>query len=268
MNLATTMYRLIVRDLRHSGTGGWAKLTPVLIPDPIAEDHFGTGRMLFRTPTLQDRVELWQDKMALDHDIVAEWANDLTSKNDDPPVNYHDLVKLAHMHFKNIDAGLEVMERSTRVLQSLPSFWRMARASQVHTTEEGIRLELTATNTSNIPGSSWFLYRVRLCNIGPNPMTTYRILGRHWIFRNEEGEIEAEVERFADGVVGLKPELINMANDSGQVFEYVSGAELTTRSGSLEGALLAENVDTGKTFEIPIKHMPLLSSTPAVAQEA
>jgi len=258
------MYRVIVRELRHSGTGQWTKMSPTLIPDPIAEEHFGTGRMLMRSPTLQDRVEMWQEKMALEPDLCEAWADKLTEVKDqeDPVVTYRDLVGLTRSHFKNVDAGMAVMERSSRVLQWLPTFYRMVTSSHVGVSKEGVRIEITTTNSSNTDDSSWFIYRVRASNVGKNPRAVYRLVGRHWIFRNGKGDIEASVPRFAEGVVGLYPELLHMSHDSGQVFEYVSGAELTSKSGTMEGSFLFEDVESGKTFEVVIPEVPLMSSLP------
>ena len=85
-----------------------------------------------------------------------------------------------------------------------------------------------------------FAYHVTIRNEGELPA---RLLSRHWIITNGDGEVQ-EVE--GRGVVGEQPYL-----RPGEVYEYTSGTALETPVGAMHGSyrMLA---DDGKVFDADI----------------
>jgi len=85
-----------------------------------------------------------------------------------------------------------------------------------------------------------FAYTIRIRNSGKVPA---RLLGRHWIITDANGEVE---EVRGEGVVGEQPWL-----RPGEHFEYTSGAVLRTSVGQMRGSydMLA---DDGTRFDADI----------------
>ncbi len=100
-------------------------------------------------------------------------------------------------------------------------------------TTEGIRVRVGAQylpDRSDPDASSYaFVYRVVITNEGDTPA---KLLNRHWIIRDSQGEVE---EVRGPGVVGEQPELA-----PGQSFDYVSGCPLRTSWGTMEGSFEME----------------------------
>lgn len=72
-----------------------------------------------------------------------------------------------------------------------------------------------------------FAYRIRIANVGSAHV---QLVGRHWVFTDSEGGT-LEVPRGSPGVVGRAPFL-----RPGQAFQYMSGTELATPSGTMRGS--------------------------------
>ena len=85
-----------------------------------------------------------------------------------------------------------------------------------------------------------FSYTITITNTGTVPA---QLIARHWIITNELGHVE-EVKGL--GVVGRQPLL-----QPGESFEYTSGCQLRTPSGTMHGSYLCVNHE-GETFECPI----------------
>lgn len=77
-----------------------------------------------------------------------------------------------------------------------------------------------------------FAYTVRLHNAGA---VAARLLSRHWLITDAEGQTE---EVRGDGVVGVQPLL-----QPGEQYEYTSGAVLKTSLGTMQGSYLMQAVD-------------------------
>ena len=94
-----------------------------------------------------------------------------------------------------------------------------------------------------------FVYRVVLENEGE---ASAKLMARHWIITDAEGEIR-HVK--GPGVVGKMPDL-----EPGERFEYMSGSELKTAWGTMEGSyqMLREG---GERFEAQIGRFFLADST-------
>lgn len=86
----------------------------------------------------------------------------------------------------------------------------------------------------------FFVYTIRIANEGPE---TVRLLSRHWIITDANGEIE---EVRGPGVVGEQPTL-----EPDQSFEYSSGCPLGTSFGTMHGTyqMVTRN---GEHFDVEI----------------
>ncbi len=90
-----------------------------------------------------------------------------------------------------------------------------------------------------------FAYTVRVTNTGN---VAAQLISRHWIIRDENGRV---VEVKGLGVVGQQPLL-----EPGARFEYTSGSQIGTPTGTMRGSyfLVAED---GHRFEAPIEEFTL-----------
>jgi ApaG protein len=85
-----------------------------------------------------------------------------------------------------------------------------------------------------------FAYRVRLKNLGGE---TVQLLTRHWIITDSTGKV-THVQ--GEGVVGDQPVLT-----AGQEYEYVSGSQLESPMGTMEGTYQMVTA-TGESFDARI----------------
>ena len=85
-----------------------------------------------------------------------------------------------------------------------------------------------------------FSYTITMTNTGEVPA---QLIARHWIITNELGHVE-EVKGL--GVVGRQPLL-----QPGESFEYSSGCQLRTPTGTMQGTFLCVNHE-GETFEAEV----------------
>jgi len=83
-------------------------------------------------------------------------------------------------------------------------------------------------------------YHVRIENTGRE---TVKLLRRHWHITDSKGRIQ---EVRGEGVVGEQPRLC-----PGEVYEYTSGAPLTTPSGFMVGTYQMVT-EEGQTFNVAI----------------
>ncbi len=92
-----------------------------------------------------------------------------------------------------------------------------------------------------------FAYKVRIEN-----QSAYRIqlLRRHWFIFDSKGP-KREVE--GEGVVGLQPVI-----EPGEQHEYISGCNLKSDMGSMEGTYLVSREIDGATFSVQIPKFILI----------
>lgn len=87
-----------------------------------------------------------------------------------------------------------------------------------------------------------FAYRVRLKNVGD---ARVQLVSRHWIITDSVGKVR-HVK--GPGVVGEQPVL-----EPGQEFEYMSGSQLESPMGTMEGTYQMVGPDGGEfDIEIPL----------------
>jgi ApaG protein len=86
-----------------------------------------------------------------------------------------------------------------------------------------------------------FAYRITLENHNSFPVKLHR---RHWHIFDSDGSYR-EVE--GEGVVGIQPTL-----QPGENYQYVSGCNLRTEMGRMDGTYEMENLDSRKMFMVDI----------------
>jgi ApaG protein len=87
----------------------------------------------------------------------------------------------------------------------------------------------------------WFFsYTIRIANEGPE---TVRLLSRHWVITDADGEVQ---EVRGPGVVGEQPVL-----PPGEAFEYTSFCPLATAFGTMHGTYQMIT-DAGESFDAEI----------------
>ncbi len=90
-----------------------------------------------------------------------------------------------------------------------------------------------------------FAYTVHITNTGNVPA---QLISRHWIISDESGRV---VEVKGLGVVGQQPLLA-----PGERFEYTSGSQIATPTGTMQGSYFFVAED-GHRFEVPIEAFKL-----------
>lgn len=95
----------------------------------------------------------------------------------------------------------------------------------------------------------FFLYTITITNEGSE---TVRLLNRHWVITDAQGEVE---HVRGPGVVGEQPTL-----EPGRSFEYTSGCPLSTEFGSMHGSYDMVVLATGEHFDAEIAGFALRKS--------
>lgn len=93
-----------------------------------------------------------------------------------------------------------------------------------------------------------FAYHITLFN---HNNFTVQLLSRKWKITDSNSDIR-RVE--GEGVIGRQPVLY-----PGDSFQYVSGCNLTTPIGKMEGIYIFENKDSMKKFEVKIPSFKLIA---------
>lgn len=91
-----------------------------------------------------------------------------------------------------------------------------------------------------------FAYTVRISNLGS---VAAQVVSRHWVITDGNGKV---VEVKGLGVVGRQPLI-----PPGQSFEYTSGSQLETPSGTMQGSYFCVAED-GERFETDIPMFALV----------
>lgn len=86
-----------------------------------------------------------------------------------------------------------------------------------------------------------FAYRISIENHNSFPI---KLISRHWYIFDSNGQ-RREVE--GEGVVGVQPML-----SPGENYQYVSGCNLNSEMGKMQGVYFMENLMTKEIFEVTI----------------
>ncbi len=97
-----------------------------------------------------------------------------------------------------------------------------------------------------LSGEYMFAYRITIENSNSFPV---KLLRRHWYIFDSNGSYK-EVD--GEGVVGVQPVI-----RSGEKYQYVSGCNLKSEMGKMQGHYLMENLNNKQQFEanIPVFEM-------------
>ena len=121
---------------------------------------------------------------------------------------------------------------------------KKAAKSNYETTTNAIKVSVNPVylDDQSDPDDFHFVwaYHVRIENTGGE---TVQLLRRHWHITDSKGRIQ---EVRGEGVVGEQPRLA-----PGEVYEYTSGAPLTTPSGFMVGSYQMINAE-GQQFNVAI----------------
>ena len=91
-----------------------------------------------------------------------------------------------------------------------------------------------------------FAYKITIENKNNFPV---KLLRRHWHIIDSNGSIK-DVE--GEGVVGIQPVIIPMGS-----YQYISGCNLQTEMGKMNGNYVLENMNNKKTFNVIIPSFQL-----------
>ncbi len=95
-----------------------------------------------------------------------------------------------------------------------------------------------------------FAYRISIVN---HNAFSVQLLNRHWYIFDSNGEYR-EVE--GDGVIGQQPVLLQDEH-----FQYVSGCQLRSEMGTMQGHYQMLNLNNNKKFEVAIPKFMMESPT-------
>jgi ApaG protein len=93
-----------------------------------------------------------------------------------------------------------------------------------------------------------FAYRIHIANQNPFPVKLKR---RHWFIFDSHGESR---EVAGDGVVGMMPVI-----QPNEQYQYVSGCNLNSEMGRMQGSYIMENLHTKKEFTVQIPAFDLVA---------
>jgi ApaG protein len=101
---------------------------------------------------------------------------------------------------------------------------------------------------SNVVNSEYmFAYKIIIENHNSFPV---QLLRRHWHIYDSNGSVK-EVE--GEGVVGVQPKI-----NPGEFYQYISGCNLRTDIGKMQGSYLMLNLNTNKRFDVFIPSFNLI----------
>ena len=92
-----------------------------------------------------------------------------------------------------------------------------------------------------------FAYRITLENHNPFPIKLHR---RNWHIFDSNGS-HREVE--GEGVVGVQPTI-----ETGESYQYVSGCNLRTEMGKMNGSYQMENLNNKAMFQVDIPSFEMI----------
>ncbi len=99
------------------------------------------------------------------------------------------------------------------------------------------------------PANHEFMFAYRISIENHNKFTV-KLLRRQWYIFDSDGQ-NREVE--GEGVVGEQPVI-----ETGKQFQYVSGCNLRTEMGKMQGFYLMENLNTKNTFYVKIPSFEMI----------
>mmetsp|Transcript_233 Transcript_233/g.290 ORF Transcript_233/g.290 Transcript_233/m.290 type:complete len:284 (+) Transcript_233:236-1087(+) len=224
----------------------------IFITDPLFTQGYGRGRHTISSSTIVERIRQWsgvRDSFELSN--LQTWARELDVGPRGSSITVRQFCDLLRLEFETSKTdkipGSDKIERAFAAIQVIREMLELDECTTL-STSNGVSVELTTRCVFNEPENFFFCYRIRVSNSRPEKVT---LKGRAWKFfsikDNEEPILCSEVARFEPGVVGQQPVI-----EDTMVFEYVSGAQLPTQKGYMEGAFQFENNESGELFEVEL----------------
>ncbi len=116
---------------------------------------------------------------------------------------------------------------------------------------EGVKVSVEtfyqADYSNPLQSEFMFAYRIALENHNSFPVKLHR---RHWFIFDSNGS-HREVE--GEGVVGIQPTI-----QPGESYQYVSGCNLRTEMGRMNGTYQMENLHSKKMFDVSIPSFEMI----------
>ena len=110
-----------------------------------------------------------------------------------------------------------------------------------------VELQYNAQQSHPVASHYFFVYSITITNVSDY---TVQLKRRHWYIFDSNG-IKSEVE--GEGVVGEQPILI-----PGQSYQYVSGCNLSSEMGKMEGVYIMEREIDGESFNVTIPQFVMI----------
>jgi uncharacterized protein affecting Mg2+/Co2+ transport len=125
------------------------------------------------------------------------------------------------------------------------------RSSITLNEEHNIRVICSTLHSPAGRNDDIFLYRITIENLSDVPIEVH---ARSWTFIGDDN-FSFDLPKWSPGLIGLVPVV-----GPKLAFHYMSCTSMPCKKGSMSGALLAKNLDTGETFELQVGHCPLAES--------
>jgi len=243
------LYRATLRHVREA----YQQNPKFRIISALDPSLWGRGKML---------QEDWVKNEFVNNGLVDKFEDFVD--NNDPEVDKEKLYLIIHEEYSKQHEDLnEAMQRGFQILSKLTQLRTLNDSSSVCVTN-GIEVFATSHPVTSFIGKKpyVFTYRIRLRNVGDSPV---KITHRHWTIADEKGS-RMVVPKWAESLVGYKPTL-----KPGEVFEYYSGTDLSTKRGVMEGSLLAKRLTaTGEeieSFEVRVNPFALITEDEPIDDE-
>jgi ApaG protein len=110
-----------------------------------------------------------------------------------------------------------------------------------------VETQFNAKQSHPVASHYFFVYAITITNASDY---TVQLKQRHWYIFDSNG-IKSEVE--GEGVVGEQPTLI-----PGQSYQYVSGCNLSSDMGKMEGVYIMEREIDGEIFNVKIPEFMMI----------
>jgi ApaG protein len=119
------------------------------------------------------------------------------------------------------------------------------------TTTQGVTVTVTTNYLPDYssPSQEHFVFAYRI-DIRNDSGHTVKLLRRHWFISDANGTVR-EVE--GEGVVGRQPVL-----EPGESHQYMSGCNLKSGMGKMQGTYLMERLGNGDNFQVNIPEFTLM----------
>ncbi|OQS00850.1 hypothetical protein ACHHYP_02214 [Achlya hypogyna] len=214
-------YKCILRDVRKmSAVPGFR------VREPLSMMQWGNGGML---PVEEEGIVASQYASPEDKET---WVRLQTLLEPHRGTDLQDVVRNMFRDHATLTDPKAISHKIDEMMWVIPEISRqrlLAESSSVTQTDD---VEIEATSqylpTQSEPNRFRFTYRVRIKNTGQDIV---RVNGRHWIFNHNTLKRDV-LPRNSPGVVGHIPVIA-----PGHTFEYASGVDLETPTGSASGCL-------------------------------